>query len=178
LKVTFKRTGERRYGVYVARDNAPTMMMHPAPGFHAYLPHDLLHFIAEAEWRLDGAVFGQLAAGGDAGTFWLIEKGLLGKWGRRRRRQPKHYKGGRRSELLAGVLESAWNARKGKAPLPQDSEERLTAARVDPDQLETVVASLDDIAERWHGLRVGDSLTLEWPRPERRPHRRPSRTTA
>jgi hypothetical protein len=88
LKVTFKRTGEGRYGVFVARDNAPGMMMHPAPGFDAYLPHDLLHFIAEAKWRLDAAVFGQLAAGGDAGTFWPIDQELLSKWMRRPHRRP------------------------------------------------------------------------------------------
>jgi hypothetical protein len=29
----------------------------------------MLHFVAGDEWKLDGAVFGQLAAGGDAGTF-------------------------------------------------------------------------------------------------------------
>jgi hypothetical protein len=41
---------------------------------------------------------------------------------------------------------------------------------------------LDDLAERWHALQVGGSLTLEWPRPEgRRRHpprdrRRPAAT--
>jgi hypothetical protein len=70
VKVAFTKTGERRYGVFVDREYAPAMMMHPAPKFDEFLPHDLLHFVAEAEWGLDGAVFGQLAAGGDAGTFW------------------------------------------------------------------------------------------------------------
>jgi hypothetical protein len=69
MNVTFKRTGERRYGVFVERNKAPAMVMHPAPGYHEFLPHDLLHFVAEAEWQIDGAVFGQLAAGGDAGRF-------------------------------------------------------------------------------------------------------------
>jgi hypothetical protein len=167
MKVTFSRTGERRYGVLVERENAPTLMMHPAPGYDEFLPHDLLHFVAEAEWRLDGAVFGQLAAGGDAGTFWPVDKELLGKAMRRRKRMRKRAKG-RRSELLADVLDQAWRARRGKAPLPEDWEERLEAARVEPGRLEAVVASLDELAERWHGLAVGESLTLEWPRPERR----------
>jgi hypothetical protein len=30
------------------------------------------------------------------------------------------------------------------------------------------------IAERWHDLHVGDQLTFDWPRPEKR-HRRPTR---
>jgi hypothetical protein len=178
VKVTFKKIGQRRYGVFVKREHAPMLMMQPAPGYDDFLPHDLLHFVAEAEWGLDGAVFGQLAAGGDAGTFWPIDKTILSKMMRRRKRRPKHYKGPRRSELLAGVLECAWNARRGRRPLPPDWGERLASARVDPAHLDEVIVGLDDLAARWHDLRVGESLTLEWPRPERRPHRRPSRTAS
>lgn len=70
------------------------------------------------------------------------------------------------------MLERAWNARHGRGTLPDDWDERLVAARVSPERLDQVVASLDDLAEQWHGLRVGESLTLKWPRAERRPHRR------
>lgn len=186
MNVTFMRTGERRYSVFVERDSAPAMVMRTAPGYDEYLPHDLLHFVAEAEWGLDGAVFGQLAAGGDAGTFSPLDQTLAGKWHRRRKRLRRRHKGGRRSELLTGVLERAWNAHRGRGRLPTDWGERLERARVDPERLEAVVASLDELAERWHSLRIGESLTLEWPRPEgrrhaahpqpkRRAHRRPPR---
>lgn len=151
------------------------MMMHPAPGFDDFLPHDLLHFVAEAEWRLDGAVFGQLAAGGDAGTFWAVEK-VANKWKHRgeqlRKRRGGRAKGGGRSEVLAGVLEAAWNARHARRKLPHDWEERLELARVNPRHLERVVRSLDELAEQWHALHVGEALSLEWPRPERREYRR------
>ena len=175
MKVTFKRTGERRYGVFVERENAPAMMMHPAPGYDEFLPHDLLHFVAEAEWGLDGAVFGQLAAGGDAGTFWPVETALVGKAMRRRKLVRKPRSKGRRSELLAALLERAWKARHGIGQLPEDWDDQLAAARVEPDRLDEIVASVDDVAERWHGLRIGESLTLEWPRAERRAHRGPPR---
>jgi hypothetical protein len=55
VKVSFAKTAPRRYGVFVQRDRAPEIMMSPAPGYDDNLPHDLLHFVAEAEWRLDGA---------------------------------------------------------------------------------------------------------------------------
>jgi hypothetical protein len=179
--VHFRKTGERRYGVFVERETAPAMMMHPAPGFDDLLPHDLLHFVAEAEWGLDGAVFGQLAAGGDAGSFWPIEQELVRKSMRRRRKlrgRPRSRPRGRRSELLAGVLECAWNARQGRAPLPADWHERLAAARATPERVDVVAASLDDVARRWHALRIGEEISLEWPRTERRRHPRRDRREA
>jgi hypothetical protein len=170
MKVTFWKSGDRRYGVLVKRDHAPDLIMNPAPGYDEFLPHDVLHFVAEAEWGLDGAVFGQLAAGGDAGTFVPTDKALIPKAMRQRRRRPKHYKGGRRSELLAEVLERAWKARHKRAALPEEWDVLLEQARAEPERVERIVDSLDDLAEQWHALRVGESLTLEWPRPERRRH--------
>ena len=66
MLVHFRKTGARRYAVLVERDHAPTLVAQ-APGYDDYLPHDLLHFVAEAEWGLDGGVFGQLAAGRRSG---------------------------------------------------------------------------------------------------------------
>jgi hypothetical protein len=148
------------------------MLAHPAPGFDEYLPHDLLHFVGEAEWGLNGAIFGQLAAGGDPGIFIPTDERLIPRMMRRRKKLHRRPRG-RRSELIAGLLEVAWRSRQWRARLPEDWNERLDAARVTPDRLARVVASLDDLAARWHALYIGESLTLEWPRPERRPHRKP-----
>ncbi len=175
MRVTFTKTGERQYCVLVERAYAPALVMTPAPGFDDFLPHDLLHFVAEAEWGLDGAVFGQLAAGGDAGTFRPVDKHLVAKAMRRRKLKAKTKPRGRRSELLADILERAWKTRRSGGVPPTDWDERLAAARVDPARMDAVVASLDGLAARWHALHVGESLTLEWPRRERRPHRRVSR---
>ena len=60
MKVSFAKTGARRYAVVVDRERAPEVVMDPAPGYDDYLPHDMLHFVAEAEWALNGAVFGEL----------------------------------------------------------------------------------------------------------------------
>jgi hypothetical protein len=170
MKVSFEKTGSRRYCVLVQREGAPEVVMDPAPGYDDYLPHDLLHFVAEAEWKLNGAVFGQLAAGGDAGTFRPVDQSLVGRAMRDRKRRKRRTgkPKGRRSEVLAHILEHAWNARNGREPLPRDWQEQLESARVSSDRLEHVVDRLDDLAHRWHSLRVGEHLMLEWPLPERR----------
>jgi hypothetical protein len=171
VNVSFRKTGARRYGVWVERELAPALMMDPAPGFDEFLPHDLLHFVAEAEWGLDGAVFGRLASGADAGTFWPVDQALVRK-AMRRRKKTRVRPRGRRSELLAGILEEAWHSRRGRRPLPDDWADRLTAARAEAADVERIVSSLDDLAERWHALHLGEALELEWPRPEGR--RRPT----
>jgi hypothetical protein len=171
--VRFRKTGARRYAVLVEPAGAPALVAHPAPGYDDWLPHDLLHFVAEAEWGLDGAVFGQLAAGGDPGIFLPVEGELVPQWVRRRKLRRKTHPKGRRSELLAFALECAWNARTRQRPLPDGWDDLLAAARVDQEQLARVVTSLGDLAERWHSLHVGEELTLEWPRQARRPVRSP-----
>ena len=170
MKVSFAKTGARRYAVVVDRERAPEVVMDPAPGYDDYLPHDMLHFVAEAEWALNGAVFGELAAGGDAGTFHPVDHSLVARAmrDRKRRRRRAVRPKGRRSETLAHILEHAWNARHGREPLPVDWNQQLESARVSSDRLERVVDRLDELAERWHSLRVGEQLTLEWPIPERR----------
>jgi hypothetical protein len=170
MRVVFTKTGLRRYGVLVDRDRAPQVAMNPAPGWHEYLPHDLLHFVAEAEWKLDGAVFGQLARGGDASTFVPTDQKLIPRAMRDRKRakrragKPK----GRRSEVLAHILEDGWEIRNGHSTRPEDWEERLEQARVSPARLERVLDYVDGLAGRWHELHVGESIALDWPRPERR----------
>jgi hypothetical protein len=162
MKVSFAKTGARRYGVLIERERAPEIVMNPAPGYDDYLPHDMLHFVAEAEWELNGAVFGQLGAGDDAGTFHPTEKPLIPRATRhpKRRKRRAGKPKGRRSEVLAHILQHAWNARHGREPLPNDREEQLEAARVSSSRLERVVDQLHELVERWHSLRVGEQVTL------------------
>jgi len=175
MLVHFIKTRRRRYAVRVERDSGPSVTADPAPGYDDYLPHDLLHFVAEAEWKIDGGVFGQLASGSDPGSFLPVDKELVDSWVRKRKIRRKPHSHGRRSEALSGVLDSAWKARTGKAPLPEYWKIQLVAARVEPERLAKVVVSLDDLASCWHKLQVGASLSLEWPRPERRRQHRDAR---
>jgi hypothetical protein len=68
MKVTFVKKGAPRYAVEVTRGRYPDLWC-GSIGHDDFLPHDLLHFGAEAEFGLDGAVFGDLAAGGNACIF-------------------------------------------------------------------------------------------------------------
>jgi hypothetical protein len=143
--------------------------MDPAPGYDDYLPRDLLHFLAEAEWELDGGIFGRLAAGGDdAGAFIPTKQSQIPSAMRDRRRRwrragkPKR----RRSDLLVHLLEEAWYTRHGRSP-PPNWQEQLEAAQVSSERLEHVVDQLDQLADSWHSLPIGEQLSLDWPRREK-----------
>jgi len=152
MKVTFVKTGDRRYAVRVTRDRYPDLEC-GSIGFDEWLPHDLVHFVAEAEYGLDGGIFGDLAAGGNARIFMPVDRAHIPKMWRKQRIRPTRLPDGRRSEELAWELHNGWRARK----LP----ERLQS-------------TVDDLAQEWHSLQVGQALTLEWPRPEGR-KRHPAR---
>jgi len=146
VKVTFVKKGARRYAVVVRRDRDPDLWC-GSIGCDEFLPHDLVHFVAEAEFGLDDAIFGDLAAGGNARLFQSFDQELTTKLWRKQRIRPTRLPDGRRSEELTGELHQGWQARTLPPPLQQ---------------------KLDDLAQRWQALQVGGSLTLEWPRPEGR----------
>jgi hypothetical protein len=149
VKVTFLKKGAQRYSVEVSRDRYPDLWCGTI-GYDDWLPHDLLHFVAEAEYGLDGGVFGDLASGGNARIFVPADKELVTKLWRKQRIKRPRLPDGRRSEQLAWELEQGWRAK----TLPPQLQEKL-----------------DGLGARWHALQVGRSLTLEWPRPEgRKPH--------
>jgi hypothetical protein len=69
--LVFRRTGQRRYAVEAHREGFPDVVMSPAPGYDPRMPHDMMHLVVEAQLGLTRGIFGQLAAGGDAGSFHL-----------------------------------------------------------------------------------------------------------
>ena len=150
MKVTFAK--ERwRYAVRVERDKAPTLYGH-GPNTGGELPHDILHFVAEAEFGLDYGIFGHLAAGMPTRIFVPADREEIVKIWRRNRIKRLRVPEGRRSEELVARVERQWQKR------------TLTPE---------LLAKLDDLAERWRTLQVGDSITLEWPRPEGRKQHAP-----
>src|SRR4051794_10372549 len=112
MQVTFAKTGERTYSIAARRPGGDVLHMPRGPGYDPWLPHDLVHFVVERHFGIACGVFGQLAAGGDAGTFFTIPH---------RRRDPARRLSARlgalgredtaRSERLAAACMAAWHAR-------------------------------------------------------------------
>src|SRR4051794_10397233 len=160
MQVTFTRTGPRTYGIAADRGGGSVVHMPTGPGFDPWLPHDLVHFVVERHVGIEHGVFGQLAAGGTAGTFFAIPH---------RRRDPARRRSARlaalgredtaRSERLTALCMAAWHERRGGRWEYADGLERDEVAAVPA----ALLAELDDVASRWHALGVGEAPTLAWP---------------
>jgi len=176
MDVLFRRTGERRYAVVVQVAGRPPQTMDPAPGFDDHIPHDLVHYVVEAELGLAAGVFGRAARGG--GTF--ISVGSHERNARERTRQQRKQR--RResslrsaddatqqhmatSERLAGLCDLAWRRRHGQRPDPSRGMPSEPLSPDDAGRIERVVARLDELASLWKELPVGGELVFTWPSP-------------
>ncbi|AMU96330.1 hypothetical protein AOA14_17150 [Sphingopyxis terrae subsp. terrae NBRC 15098] len=183
MRVHFIRSGERRYAMRIDRASAPALVMDPAPGFDPDLPHDMVHFVAEALLGLKGGVFGQIAAGGDAGSFHIgAPEGADARTHCRAARKQAAkgaalMKGqgreGELSELAAFLFDIGWRSRtrsdsaSQRAAVDEAARVRTTLssderARIDAVQVD-VFAAFDTVSKAWRGLRCGEALVLEWP---------------
>jgi hypothetical protein len=140
-------------------------MMDPAPGFDPDIPHDLVHYVVEAELELESGVFGRAAKGG--GTF--IRAAALGSARQRAREQRKQRRKekslrtadeatGREmeaSERIAYLSDVAWRRSQGQRPSPSlwTAPEALSAAEAA--RIARVAARLQVIAPLWRELTVG-----------------------
>jgi hypothetical protein len=142
----------------------------PAPGFDPHIPHDLVHYLVEAELRLAAGVYGRAAQGG--GSFLVQGSGRERTRAQRKQRkreaslsrQDDASRGDMaRAERMALLCDIAWRRRHGAradaapwlTPAPPTSEEAACVERV--------LQKLEPIARRWHALPIGGSLTFRWP---------------
>jgi hypothetical protein len=162
MRVRFTKSGVHRYGVAVDRDCASNVELHPAPGYDDWVPHDLVHFLVERETGLRNGIFGQLAAGGNAHTFVPTDEQRTRRWARQAERRNAASGGDiDRSEELAYAAHVAWKSRAaGRRPSMHFGTPTGTA-------LAALMPALDEAARAWHELPVGQSLTFDWPWPER-----------
>jgi len=173
MNVRFRRTGVRRYAVVVTLPGEPPRAMDPAPGYDDDIPHDLVHYVVEAELGLVNGVYGRAARG--AGTFVTTAERDVSprERARRQRKQQKreralgaedarHAADMAQSERLAGLSDVAWRQKQGQHPDPVRSAPVPRTA--DAADVERVVSHLDSIAPLWRALPVGGELVFEWPK--------------
>ena len=184
--LVFQRTGERRYAVEAQRPGRPVVVMNPAPGYDRLSPHDMMHLVVEAQLGLNRGVFGQLAAGGDAGTFHVpinadessrklarVRRRLREK-GRKMLRKSRDESA--RSERATYICWYEWLARSsssGQKKLSQTMEKQAKQVRdtagdaelsmLTERKLDEICNHLDELSSHWSSLEVGQSIAVRWP---------------
>ncbi|QLH23805.1 hypothetical protein [Streptomyces sp. Rer75] len=162
MRVIFTKGPGTSYDIAVHRETGAALAPRNGPGGHPYLPHDLVHFLVEAEVGIKLGVYGRLAAG-DNGMFWPADPAERAKAARRRKTKraqpsPRAKADMARSEELAGIAVPVWEVRNGHArELPA-----YVTAREIPPVVDRIVSRFDAYADHWHTLPVGGSLTLTW----------------
>jgi hypothetical protein len=184
--VIFQRTGQRRYAIEAQRPGRPDVVMNPAPGYDRLIPHDMMHLVVEAQLGLSRGVFGQLAAGGDAGTFHVPMN--AGEHSRKMARVRKRVKGKGQKLLREGRDESArseratyicwyeWLARSSSSDriklahtMAKQAGQVRDAASDDElhtlteRKLDEICKHLDQLSSQWSSLEVGQSIAVRWP---------------
>lgn len=184
--VVFQRTGQRRYAIEAQRPDFPAVVMNPAPGYDQFLPHDMMHLVVEAQLGLTLGVFGQLAQGGDAGTFHLpLQQDKSARETARARtrikaRGAKLLKEGRdesaRSERATYICWYEWLARSRSSELrkraqgmAKNAEQVKDSARttelrgLNKKKLDEICGHLDRLSSHWSRLEVGQAMAVRWP---------------
>lgn len=163
MQVRFERTGERRYAVAVLRADHGDLRMDPAPGYSDLIPHDLVHLVVEEEFGLRDGIFGQLAAGGNAGTFAPTDELRTKAWARQveRRNRSTGLEMGR-SEDLAAQVYPRWLRHRGHEPGSHYALQEPPPTELSDADLARAMDRLDDLSARWKAVGVGGSLTVEW----------------
>jgi|SRR4030095_3848123 hypothetical protein len=185
MLLVFQRTGQRRYGIQVKRPPFPDVEMTPAPGYDQLMPHDMLHLVVEAKLGLTRGIFGQLAEGGDAGTFHLsinkqTTRELSRARNRLRTRGKKLLREGRedsaRSERATYICWYEWRNRssvdkqrsQARSMASQATEVKGVAGKQELSNLSTrkideICEYLDELSAHWSRLEVGQCMIVRWP---------------
>jgi hypothetical protein len=164
VEVTFTKLSGRRYTMTVVREVGPELATRQGPGYHDYLPHDAVHFLAEAEAGLTGGAFGQIASGRN-NIFATVDPALRRRQSRReaKRRSPDRSAEMIRSESLASLCLPLWELRHGHRGTMPEWSRRFDHDLVASPVIDRIQLRLDDFAARWSRLSVGGTLTLTWP---------------
>ncbi len=174
MRVQFHKTGDRRYGIVILRDDLEPLRMRVAPGNDPLMPHDLQHFIVEQELGIRLGIFGQVAAGGTARTFYgdTHDRSL-------KRRGKKLSRNGRddsaRSERAIHVCVFNWLSASADPALRRRALElkdtaQSTLALMDAGErklfdaraVARINVRMETLSRQWAATEVGDHLELNW----------------
>lgn len=183
--VHFLKTGEKRYAVEIEREGLPTLEMNPAPGYDPLVPHDLMHLIVEAVLGLDRAIYGQLADGGDAGSFHIKDQSKVSAKDLSRLRKKQKKKGNRLRASEDGhfaISENAtyvcWHEWLSRSKVPSHRSRSVpmkmnaaavwerfpaTEARLLKKSLDRTCDHLDELSAAWSRLKSGERISVRWP---------------
>ncbi len=171
MQITFTRRGNSGPAAAIAvRDDGTTIEI---PGHQTgdKLPHDLVHYVVEAELELRFGFWGLLAAGAEFSNVLVVNR--RGKRPSPRGRQliREHRDDLVEAEALAGTFTAIWrgDARHDddwpqvRARLANTWTHRPQRRPIGPADVERVCAALDALQFRWQYLPADEALTLYWP---------------
>jgi len=180
--LVFRRTDKQRYAVEVQRPELPDLEMNPAPGYDSLMPHDMMHLVVEAQLGLTRGIFGQLASGGNAGTFRLsVDDDQSSREIARARKRvtargKKLLRNGRnecsQSERATYICLCEWRARSSSREQRSQAQTlaqqvRDTAGakelRLDQRKLDEICKHLDHLSSHWSRLEIGQRMAVAWP---------------
>lgn len=168
MRVTFTRQTGFRYGVDVSRESGPPARLRVVKSDAEVLPREIAHFLVEREFGLKLGIFGQLAAGGDAGRFWAAPADRSSRLAHLSHRLQVTGRGDLgRSVALVAWCTAAWEIETGRRSAGSgDSGERwplLDVAAIPRDQLAAAVDSLAGAALSWNEFCPGQRMCFDWP---------------
>jgi hypothetical protein len=173
VRVSFTRLTGNRYAVDVLRTSGPPARLRVSPRYPEPLPASLAHFVVEREFGLRLGIYGQLAAGGDAGTFWSAPAHRDSQLANRAHRLQITGRGDLgRSVALVGLCTATWELENGRREVPADGSSPipqrlngplLDATQVPASSVAAAVRLFGEIAAQWSTLGVGAGIVLAWP---------------
>ena len=152
MKVTFTRTGEKRYRVSIEGPGLVAAYMEPAAGYDARLPHDLAHFVVENMFGIMGCVYGPLSQGG--GSFTPLDPSVKRKPAKRG--NPSRSLNQKEAEMAERIIDIACHAWTGR------TYTGAAVKGVSPGDITRICTEFDRVSSIWSKLPVGGSMTLEW----------------
>jgi hypothetical protein len=169
--VTFTRQTGFRYGVDVIRESGPPARLRVVKLDAEWLPREIAHFLVEREFGLKLGIFGQLAAGGDAGRFWAKPADRDMRLAHLSHRLQVTGRGDLgRSVALVAWCTAAWEIETGRRSAGSGDTQRfvepwplLDVAALPCEQVAGAVQCLAATSVAWNDLHAGQRVSFDWP---------------